>query len=214
MCINIGMNKFYFPEGVQSFPLDIPKIQVDDVELWRATYTEHKKIIDKTARNHNGFSGAWVGMDIYHGPNYDSSNDIYTANYVDCRDLFPNMFKTILEHIPMDINCIRVATSIKPFIPHTDFSYPIVSLRTILHEQNDVPTFFYVNKNGDKVYQTLPPTTNTWIYNDSTMLHGSDKLPNKAKVLFMYYGVPNFAKIRDLADRSIARYQNYVVPVI
>ncbi len=208
------MNEFYFPLGVQSFPLDIPKIAVDDVDLWRSIYTEKKGPIEKTAINHNGFSGAWVGLDIYHGPNYSTSKDIYTANYYDCSQIFPNMFKTIFEHIPMDINCIRVATSVKPFIPHTDFSIPVVSLRTILHEQNEVPTFFYVNNKGEKIYQTLPHSTNTWIYNDSTMLHGSDKLPNKSKVLFMYYGVPNFKKIRELADRSIVRYKQYIVPVI
>jgi len=207
------MNNFYFPSGVHSFPLDIPRIAVDDVELWRSIYSTHRSVIDKTVINHNGFSGAWIGLDIYRGPNYNISKDIYNANYYDCSSVFPRMFKTIFENIPMDINCIRVATSIKPFIPHTDFSVPVVSLRTILYEQNDIPTFFYVDSNGNKVYQHLPPTTNTWIYNDSTMLHGSDKLPNKSKVLFMYYGVPNFNKLKEIADRSMSLYSEFIIPV-
>jgi len=207
------MNNFYFPQGIQSFPLDMPRVVVDDVGLWRSIYNTHKAAVDKTALNHNGFSGAWIGMDIYHGPNYSASKDIYNANYYDCSLIFPEMFKTIFENIPMDINCIRVATSIKPFIPHTDFSSPVVSLRTILYEQNNVPTFFYVNVNGEKVYQKLPQTSNTWIYNDSTMLHGSDKLPNKGKVLFMYYGTPNFSKLKELANRSMTLYSDYVIPV-
>jgi hypothetical protein len=203
----------FFPAGIQSIPLDIPKITVDNAKLWKDLYMSKRQPITKTGINHNGFDGAWVGLDIYRGPNYDASTDIYTSPYVNCAELFPNMIKTILDHIPMDIACVRCATSIHPFIPHHDFSTPRLSCRTLLIDQNVEPNFFYINLQGNKVYQKLPIETNTWMYDDSEMMHGSDKKPNLFKVLLMYYGKPNSAKVSELANRSMAKFSEYVLKV-
>jgi hypothetical protein len=203
----------FFPAGIQSIPLDIPRIAVDNAERWKDLYMSRRQPLTKTGINHNGFDGAWVGMDIYRGPNYDLSKDIYTSPYVDCSELFPNMIKTILEHIPMDINCVRCATSVLPFIPHHDYSTPILSCRTLLIDQHPEPNFFYVNSNGEKVFQTMPQETNTWMYDDSEMMHGSDKKPNLFKVLLMYYGKPIPAKVTALANRSMAKFSEFVIKV-
>jgi len=203
----------FFPASIQSIPLDIPKIAVDDVNRWRDLYMSARRPLTKTGINHNGFDGAWVGMDIYRGPNYDASKDIYTSPYVDCSELFPKMIKTILDHIPMDINCVRCATSVLPFIPHHDYSTPILSCRTLLTDQNTKPNFFYINSKNEKVFQRMPTETNTWMYDDSEMMHGSDKKPNLFKALLMYYGKPNPAKVTELAIRSMARFSEYVIKV-
>jgi hypothetical protein len=83
----------------------------------------------------------------------------------------------------------------------------------LLVDQHTEPNFFYVNSNGEKVFQKMPLETNTWMYDDSEMMHGSDKKPNLFKVLLMYYGVPNPAKVTDLANRSMAKFSEYVLKV-
>ena len=120
------------------------------------------------------------------------------------------MFKTIFEFIPLDIVCIRLVTSTCSFIPHKDYNHPELSTRTIIVDNNKSPTFFYV-KDGKKIYQKLPLETNTWMYNDGNLMHGSDHYPGKSKIMLMYYGKPNNEKLKQILDLSQTQYKDYII---
>lgn len=199
---------FYFPEKLQSVPLDIPVIKPDDSDLWDSIFSKNKSGILKVENNHNVKPGIWIGLDIYRSEDFQGK--IYLAKHLDCRNYFPTMFDNIFNFIPMRIKCIRAVSSLSNFYPHSDFDYPEVSFRTLISNP-ETSRFFYLGSKGNKVYQSLPEHTNTWVYNDSGLKHGSEIPDGQIKTMLIYYGDTDFVKLRELVDRSLVKFQEQAI---
>lgn len=191
-----------------SVVLDIPKIEPDDWDLWWKFWNENKQVMTKVYPSHNSGPGLqrWEGIQIVNEGNiFEDPWDIQT---IECRHLFPNMFK-LLDNIPMDIKRIRAVTSTGSFKPHTDHRFDYLSLRVMFYDNNPGPTFYYVNNNRSVEFQKLPETSNTWIYKDQTRLHGSYHIPKHEKILFMIFGKWRSTELQEVVDRSLVKYKDY-----
>jgi hypothetical protein len=193
--------------SIISTPLIFPKVEPSDWSVWWKLWNKNSRFLKKIVVNHNEAGARWVGMDIYIAPEIDSMKATgYQAPYVDCSNLFK---KTIdnLDQLPINVQVIRAALSVCAHNPHSDFSDPIFSVRSLLYDTNPTSTFYY-QFDDKKVYQQLPIDTNTWGYWDNKCKHGTDYYSGRRKILLIYYGT-NKENI-DITN-SINYYADYAI---
>jgi hypothetical protein len=197
-------------QNILSTPLLIPKIEpISWSTWWELWYAESKPVI-KLQSNHNNNYAPWRGFDIWvkAGINADEYTN-YKLKNLNCIDLFPSIFNN-LDKFPIDIDIVRVVSSLGPVAPHTDSSSKILSVRTIIYDNNIYPNFYYL-KGDKKIYQSLPLDTNTWVYWDDQIKHGTDWYQGHSKILIMYYGKIKTNAGEELIDKSADNYQDYVI---
>lgn len=195
-------------EDIIGCVLDMPEIYPDSWEVWWDIWNSNSAYMKKTVVNHNSGGSGWKGIEIYRGPTY-TEDKTYDVRYVDCRHIFPNMIGTI-ESLPMKINVVRALQSLRPYPPHHDFVLPQVQCRVLLYDENPSNTFYYII-DGKKVFQKLPEESNTWIYKDEGLLHGSDYNPKYKKILLGIFGHWLHDEDSCLISGSIDRYREYVI---
>jgi hypothetical protein len=196
-----------------SIPLHIPKIEPKDWVEWWDVWKKEAAPIVKVQKNHNstiattGWAGQ-VGFDLYADPNIVQT---YAAKNIDRLDLFPSISNNI-EKFPMDIKIIRVASSLRDFAPHYDYDNPYLSIRSLLHiEDENYFKFFYNTPNGIQ-YQKLPKETNTWAYWDHKVKHGSVLANlNYPKIMIMYYGIVKLDMVSECYNNANNFYKDYII---
>lgn len=176
--------------NIVSIVLNVPKLSIKNPGGWWPFWEANAAFIKKTKSNHNEAANtinSWRGFDVYRSTTYDPTSAIYAAPLVDCSSVFPEIY-SFINLLPVHHLGVRIAQSLRNFLPHSDSSTPMVSVRTLLHDDNPNPSFYYFH-NNKKIYQTLPAESNTWAYKDSEIQHGSDFQPGYRKLLVMYFGV-------------------------
>lgn len=170
-----------------STPIDLPIVQpVDWMQWWDLWHRESRPVV-KAASNHNKYAAPWKGLDIWVRPGVDAASETkYKAKNLDCPELFPSIFEN-LEKFPIDIDIVRMVSSMGPVLPHTDHGQETLSVRSLVYDNNIRPTFYYMI-DGVKTYQQLPPTTNSWMYWDHKTAHGTDWVFGHSKLLITYFG--------------------------
>jgi hypothetical protein len=167
--------------------LIFPKIVPTDWDQWWEVWNKNSTIIKKNVKNHNADQALWTGFNIYVKPGIDPvALTGYIAPFIDCTDLFPALFNNI-SNLPVDVKVIRAVSSYGEINPHTDFTSPRISVRTMLYDSNPTQTFYYFIDHK-KIYQDIPEDTNTWCYWDHKFKHGTDYDKNYYKILLMYFG--------------------------
>jgi len=195
-----------------SAPIKFPVIQPDNWDEWWDLWYKEAVHVPKLVTNHNSgtvHQAIWRGFDIYVKDGFDSLHYGYKAKNMNCSHMFSSLFDN-LDDFPMDINVMRVMSSIHRVSPHSDSIGFLTGIRTLLYDNNVRPNFYYVF-NERKEYQRLPEDTNTWMYNDHKSLHGTDFYMGHSKLLIAYYG-----KIKDdVLDKNLAEsvplYHDYVI---
>lgn len=197
-------------DSVISSPIVFPKIVPNDWDRWWKLWSTEAAPSVKVVKNHNSVSAPWIGMNVYVKPGIDNTSLTgYNIKNVICPELFPSLFDN-LDSFPIDIDVMQVVSSRAPVIPHTDNEYPIISVRSLLYDNNFVPTFYY-NIDGIKTYQRLPNDTNTWIYHDNKHRHGSDYYYGHSKHLIIYHGKIKRDILENNLTSSIDRYKDYII---
>lgn len=185
--------------------IDFPRIEPIDWDLWWKFWDLNALPITKIATNHNPKSGKWIGFDCYRSDKFKDTSNPYVSSFADCRHLIPSLYDFI-ESIGLDIHLVRILENKSPFYPHKDHTTENFSIRTLLYSNNERPTFYYFI-NGKKIYQHLPTETNTWIYNDYKVFHGSDLISGFRKILITYQGNWNKSDIeRFFASNQYSSY--------
>jgi hypothetical protein len=181
--------------------LDVPKLEPVNWKVWWSIWHEHAEPLTKYQKNHND-TAKWIGFDCYRGETYNPVTEgYYHSKFVDCSEVFPNLLNNVAS-IFHNIYLIRILQSTSTFFPHYDFKdEEHISVRTMLYDENPSSTFYYVI-NGEKVYQTLPQDSNTWIYKDHLVQHGSDFDSRYKKILITYYGFINREQVNNIFDTS------------
>lgn len=197
-------------DSVVSSPLIFPKIIPNDWDRWWKLWTKEATNATKVFKNHNNAIAPWKGMNVYVKPGINNIDRTgYDIKNVFCPELFPSLFDN-LDDFPLDIEVMQVVTSKLAVIPHHDTIQPVLSIRSMLYDNNFTPTFYYyIDKK--KRYQTLPNDTNTWVYHDNRYKHGSDYHYGHSKHLIIYHG-----KIKcELLESNLAlcndRYRDYII---
>jgi hypothetical protein len=174
--------------------LDIPRVTPTNWNAWWDIWNANAKPLVRYQQNHNK-PGKWIGFDCYRGDNYDpDTNGYYHSEFVDCSNVFPNLVDNIMPFFHK-LLLIRILQSTDTFFPHNDFKdQEHIAVRTLLYDENPSSTFYYII-NNEKVYQKLPSNSNSWIYKDHLVQHGSDFDDRYKKILITYYGYINFEEI-------------------
>jgi hypothetical protein len=194
-------------QDIISTPLIFPRVEPSDWSKWWIIWNKNSKFLKKVVKNHNETGAKWMGMDIYIAPGVDSAISTgYNAPYVDCSELFKQTIDNI-DQLPINVQVIRAASSVCEHSPHSDFSRPEFSVRSMLYDTNVRSTFYY-QFNNKKVYQHLPADSNTWGYWDHASMHGTDYHSGHRKILLIYYGITK--ENINISD-SVDRYVNYVI---
>jgi hypothetical protein len=186
--------------------LDIPKLAPINWNLWWDIWNSNAKPLVRYRENHNR-PGKWIGFDCYRADRYDPTTDgYYHSEFVDCSSVLPNLIDNIKPFFH-SLFLIRILQSTGTFFPHNDFKDDEhVAVRTLLYDENPSNTFYYII-NDKKVYQQLPAESNTWIYKDYLVQHGSDFDDRYKKILITYYGSINLEKINEIYKSTI--YNEY-----
>lgn len=195
---------------VVSTPIDFPLIEPCNWNDWWSMWYKENKIIPKVLKNHNQRSAIWRGFDIFVRPGIDSVEETrYKASNLNCLELFPSLFLN-LDKLPIEVDIIRAVSSCTEVYPHTDQENNNVSVRSMLYDNNVRKTFYYY-LNDNKVYQDLPKDTNTWLYWDNKVTHGTDFYTGHSKILFMYFGKNKQPLLETTIQQSSEKYKDYVI---
>jgi hypothetical protein len=196
--------------SVVSSPIQIPIIQPTDWEKWWDLWFKESASVQKISKNHNQYPAPWRGFDIWVRDKIDAETTTqYRAKNVNCPELFPSIFDN-LDMFPINIDIVRVVSSMGHVAPHHDSPDESLSVRSLIYDNNIKSTFYY-QANNDKIYQKLPPTTNTWMYWDHKLKHGTDYYFGHSKILITYFGTmkPDFS-IAEF-NKSAELFSEYVV---
>lgn len=198
-----------------STPLIFPKVIPNDWNEWNRVWEKNKKFSPKIQRSSNQGYVHWQGFDIYVKEGVDASQIIkYKCENLNCPELFNSLFDN-LDALPIELYVVRVVQSLNVINPHRDFiappESPRHSLRTMLYDDNPRQTWWYESNAGDKEYLKLPNDSNTWWYNDVTVKHSTDYIPNYGKQLIMYRGIVKEEKLESLINQSVEKYSDYAI---
>ena len=98
--------------------------------------------------------------------------------------------------------------------PHRDDSYYFdtpLSFRLMIHDENPQPTLFFLDRHNKKHYPDWSKT-NSFVFNNLRLRHGSNYDPNYRKCIFVFWRyVLDIKKYRDLLERSISKFQDKLI---
>lgn len=140
-------------------PLDIPRIEPDNWDLFWQLWNEKSGVIGRAAKQEDQM---WKGLTIWTRPNVDTTKFNYAAeNYDDWTIHFPQMFQQIKNCVPwIELEKVVLWSNVNAIQPHFDPDYVIFpwpdSLRIMLWDTNETPTF-YMNKWPKRTAEFNPP---------------------------------------------------------
>ena len=199
---------------IVSYPLDLPKIEPDDWDVFMKIWNENSDYITKTDYLDQPHTSAislgqhtgWKGIEII---NRKPNN--WSAPFVDIKTLLPKMYNQ-LANLPIpDVQIVRVLSAQGDIPLHQDSGFPLWEIRAFLKCQ-DPSIEWYFTANHDKqtkVPLRMPTETNWFTWEDSKCYHGTRKLIIYPKflIVLVYDGVLP----EDLAKRSFEKYKEYAI---
>jgi hypothetical protein len=217
--------------AIRWLPLDIPKFEFANynqfLEIWDKESIPITRINPDVAEPWSktehplGVDSSWhkaifKGLYIYSDKPESFTEESIKASTFTKKYLNHPMFESLIEHVKTHfpfyyINEMYIWESVQPILPHTDQTYfwncPN-EFRIMLHDENEVPTFYTADiDNLDVNYIDLPNDTNSFVWSNGSQVHGSDYL-GKRKQLLVIHGVFSLSKYQELLDRSINKYKN------
>lgn len=151
--------------GVPWLPLDIPRIEPDDWDLFWKLWNEKNADITRANPQESQY---WKGLCCWLNPAIDHTKFNYSNTVVDdWSHHFPRMFEQIKNSLPFfSLEKIVLWSNVNTVNPHFDpdaviYPWPD-SLRIMLWDTNDHPTF-YVNKwpKRSEEFNPVPVTVRT-----------------------------------------------------
>lgn len=192
-----------------STPIIFPKVVPNNWEEWDRVWNKYKKFSPKVYESKNLAPVPWQGFDIYVKDGTDATDIIkYKCENINCPELFNSIFDN-LDKLPIDLQVVRVVQSMTAVHGHHDYS-DTYSTRSILYDDNPRQTWWY-EYNNERQYLKMPDDTNTWMYNDTKVKHGTDFIRGYGKQLIIYRGAPKEAEMKELLDSSMKQYSDYVL---
>lgn len=131
--------------NVPYVPLDVPKIEPDDWDLFWKLWNERSSDISRDNVDEPQF---WKGLICWVNPKSDPKNYVYSNTVIDDWSMhFPKMFRAIHDSMPFHyIEKIVLWSNVNEVTPHFDPDHEIYpfpdSLRIMLHDTNERSTFW------------------------------------------------------------------------
>lgn len=199
-------------------PLAIPKFELPDQEHFKSWWENNSIVPTKIVSEHlspeTGYSSAEAVELVEKIKHYWTPN-LKTDSF---KTEFPTLWEQLHDTLPVnDFLTLKVWSSFQEFKEHRDpgelLDIPI-SIRIKLYDENPDETLYFFD-NPTKPYtmgliQQVPrlETTNTWVWNNLRVKHGSVYNPNYKKFLIIATGMINVKKYQELLDTSINTYKD------
>jgi hypothetical protein len=213
---------------VRWLPLDIPKIEFEDLEEFKHTW--HQESIDiirirpdvaepwEKEKHPAGDKSSWYnvgfqGLTLWQNPMIPIDSGSFAAKeYQGNNKQLKRIVEQVFEYFPIQwMQSIFIWQSTNPVSPHRDegaFWKCPTDFRVMLHDENEEPTLYVADiEKGDVHYIDLPSDTNSFCWSNGTQIHGSD-YHGKNKYLLCICGVQYATKSDELFERSIAKYKD------
>lgn len=208
---------------ITAIPLDIPVIAPDNWSTFWDIWNEQKEpVVNEYSTRGN--VAKWEGMDLI----FSEEKSLYNIERHFCQDMRDacySMVERIHEYFPFEyMRGIKLWTNTDIVPVHTDRFHikkkpnrhatgrPMFpqTFRVMLYDENTCPTFYMASSAdkadaGDRHYVSLPCNTNSFVFNDSTAVHGAD-YAGRTKILLVLQGKRDNVKYMDLMQRSLAKY--------
>ena len=194
-------------------PIDLPKIEPDNWEVFWDIWNKHKNYLVKTKSNTSlsltpiGASDLWLGLDIL---KKITAYTTWQAPFFDIKHSLPNMYNSLITLFPNATN-IRLVESQKNVGAHTDDNRNVWHIRAYLHYTSSKSQWYFtkpLDADGNRTYIDLPDETNWFAYNDLNAWHGTDFDPDNKKILLQVFG--SYISPPLIAP-SIDKYKNYTI---
>lgn len=202
-------------------PLAVPVIFDEKIVDW---FFNHKKAITKikadVADDKYGYS-LFNSVNVCLDERYQVKNPIWSDNqYPNFKQDFPHFYQQMMDSLPLSqIPRFSFWNSTNKIAPHRDHSCLLDmpnSFRVMVYDENPVDTLYLYEEMpdsiGDKKYVGKLPETNSFVWNNLRVEHGSDYVPGYSKILLIINDfIPNYKKYRDVMEKSILTYADKIL---
>lgn len=196
--------------------LDTPTVYPKDWDLFWSAWEKHSgashiiksdpagNLCSDTSKDVDFFKG----LDIYAKEDKLLTENHWKVPYLDYKEIFPNLLDDLNTAFPWaDILFCRLWMSNMPIPWHRDYTSEPGTLRAMIYDENPKPTFKIFNAKAGVHYINLPKETNTFMYNNQTCFHGSDRQEGINKiVLIIIHKTKDKDQLNNLLEASAARF--------
>jgi hypothetical protein len=195
-------------------PLDLPKIEPDDWDVFWEIWNQYSGNLTKVISNGDhsdaavGRNDIWQGLDIYKDP---LSLNGWRAPFYDIKEKLPKLYNTITSLPIGNIRQVRLVSSKVEVCPHSDDVKDKWVARAYFHYTSPKEQWYFTrpdDRHGTRTYITRPSETNWFAYNDKHCCHATDYDVRYPKILLQVFAssIPN-----ELVDTSIKKYKDYTI---
>ena len=207
-------------------PLTLPLIQPDDQEhfvnffhsnaiagLRQLPSFDHPE--DDPNDADSGYNKSFFKtLEVYRNPVAEQwfGTNTLAHKTVNFANVFPKLYQQLFDLLPYkELFFIRFWSNQQIILPHRDqdWSYNVpLSLRTMIHDPNETPTFYVTKTRGteQRHYVDLPKDSNSFAFNNGAFWHGADYFGHD-KILMVVSGIPDVTKFDSMLSQSVAKYK-------
>lgn len=199
-------------------PLDVPIITESRLIDW---FFDHCKKIVKlkpdVADTEYGYS-LFNSVNVCLDNRYQVNNPVWSDNqYPNFQNEFPHFYQQMMDLLPLaQIPRFSFWNSTRPIAPHRDHTCMLdmpQSFRIMIYDENPVDTLYLWEDSdcggGPKKYVQRLPHTNSYVWNNLRVEHGSDYQPGYRKILLLINNfIPKYQQYGDCIERSAATYSD------
>jgi hypothetical protein len=202
-------------------PLALPIFEVPDSDHFMYWW---KKYAIRPVKQHGDYVASGTGyspfesIDLVQKVGNDWNLNLQTDNF---KQEFPYLWQQFYDQLPCDdLLVINLWSSVQPFTEHRDSAEMIDapnSFRIKLYDENPEETLFVFDnpitpyRSEEPVFFPRIPTTNSYMWNNLRVKHGSVYVPGYKKVLAAIVGLVNPDRYESLMKKSIETYSEYCV---
>lgn len=202
-------------------PLAVPIIFDDKIVDWFFNYRKAiTKIKADVADDKYGYS-LFNSVNVCLDERYRVKSPIWSDNqYPNFKQDFPHFYQQMMDSLPLaQIPRFSFWNSTHKIAPHRDHSCLLDmpnSFRVMVYDENPDDTLYLYEETesgaNEKSYVRRTPDSNSFVWNNLRVEHGSDYNPEYSKILLIINDfIPNYRKYRDVMERSISKYQDKIV---
>jgi hypothetical protein len=130
----------------------------------------------------------FTGLNIYAKDPKTLENGHWQLPYLSYTEIFPNLLDDLYKECPWigEILYARLWQSTMAIPMHKDYTSEDVTLRAMIYDENEKGTFKVFKPGAGIHYVNLKKDgPNLFVYNNTTCLHGSDKVDGVEKIILL-----------------------------
>jgi len=202
-------------------PLAVPIIFDDKIVDW---FFESRKAITKiksdVADQKFGYS-LFNSVNVCLDERYRVNSPIWSDNdYPNFKQEFPHFYQQMMDSLPLkEIPRFSFWNSTNRIASHRDHSCLLDlpnSFRVMIYDENPVDTLYLYEDSefgtGEKTYVSRHDETNSFVWNNLRVEHGSDYISGYSKILLIINNfIPDYQKYKNVIENSVSIYSDKIL---